>query len=95
MVVHRSKIAARVLLLVLLFAVQALCHAHAIEHQFEPGQDTCVICSFGGTLDNIAMSDAVAIDHPVQPSAAPGTCNQIHARNAVAQPGARGPPSGH
>ena len=52
MVARRSKLIVRALLLVLLFAVQALCHAHAIDHHFDGDSAACVVCSTSGNLDD-------------------------------------------
>ena len=65
MVKPRSQLVVRSLLLVLLFAVQALCHAHAIEHHFDGDSAACVICSTGGTLEDAVTGDGGQPPMPV------------------------------
>ena len=65
MVHRRSQLVVRSLLLVLLLAVQALCHAHAIDHHFDGDSAACVICSTGGTLEDAVAGNSGQPPNPV------------------------------
>ena len=65
------KIVTRALLLVLLFAMQGLCHAHAIDHHFDDDTSACVVCSLSGSLNDAIAADATTVTF-AQPAIAPG-----------------------
>jgi hypothetical protein len=65
MVERRFQLVVRSLLLVLLFALQALCHAHAIDHHFDGDTTDCVVCSTGGTLNDAVASEAGQPSGPI------------------------------
>jgi hypothetical protein len=93
MVKRRSQLIVRCLLLALLFAVQALCHAHAIDHHFEGDTTACVVCSTSGTLD-----DAIAGDAGQSAGQIPALVSFHHGdvskpAGFTARPRARAPPS--
>ena len=94
MVAYRSKLVVRALLLVLLFAVQALCHAHAIDHHFDGDNNAaCVVCSTSGNLDDAVAGDAgpSSAPDPAHVPVPPGSIPKP--AGFTARPCARAPPS--
>lgn len=93
MFARRSRFVVRALLLVLLLAVQALCHAHAIDHHFDGDSAACVVCSTSGNLEDAVAGDAgpsFAPD-PAQAPVPPGSIPEP--AGFTARPCARAPPS--
>ena len=93
MVERRFQLVVRSLLLVLLFALQALCHAHAIDHHFDGDTTDCVVCSTGGTLIDAVASEAGQPSGPI-----PALISFHHGglpkpAGFTARPSARAPPS--
>lgn len=56
----RSLTALRALLLILLLAVQAIGHAHQVDHFVNGDSGPCAICSVGGSLEHATVDTAAA-----------------------------------
>ncbi len=82
----------KVLLLALLLAVQALGHAHAVDHVLEGDNGFCSICSVTGHGgDAIVDSDGVNVEVPLRHSVA--ACrNHAVPLSEDRLPSARAPP---
>jgi hypothetical protein len=93
MVKPRSQLVVRSLLLVLLFAVQVLCHAHAIEHHFDGDTTACVVCSTSGTLEDIVAGDTGQLSGPVPALVSPDHGTAPKPAGFTERPRARAPPS--
>ena len=93
MVKRRSQLVVRSLLLVLLLAVQALCHAHAIEHHFDGDTTACVVCSTSGTLEDAVAGDAGQLSGPVSALVSSHPGDVPKPAGFTARPCARAPPS--
>lgn len=66
-VTNRNFTPLKALLLVLLLAVQALGHAHAVDHVLDGDNGFCSICSVTGHGgDAIVDSDGADVDIPLQ-----------------------------
>ena len=81
----------KILLLALLLAVQALGHAHAVEHEFEGDNGNCSICSVAG--HGAAIVDTGEADNDVPLQRATPAC-RTHAVPLAEnlRPSARAPP---
>jgi hypothetical protein len=93
MVKRRSQLLVRSLLLVLLFAVQALCHAHAIDHHFHGDTTACVVCSTGGALEDAVAGDAGQASAPLPALVSFDRGGVPKPAGHTARPRARAPPS--
>jgi hypothetical protein len=89
---RRSKLAIRTLLLVLLFAMQALCHAHAIDHHFDGDASACAVCSLSGSLHDAVAADAGTASTPDTVFILIRQCNTSQPSGTTARPCARAPP---
>jgi hypothetical protein len=93
MINRRSQLVLRSLLLVLLFAVQALCHAHAIDHHFDGDTTACVVCSAGGTLNDAVVGEAGQPSGPLPEIVSFHRSGAPKPAGFTAHPSARAPPS--
>ena len=90
---ERKITAFRILLLTLLLAVQALGHAHAIEHELDGDNALCSVCSVtghgkGAIVDSCDTAEALSLPQP-----APAFIERTFSVFQALRPAARAPPS--
>ena len=86
------KTALRTLLLILLLAVQGLCHAHQVEHVLDGDGGFCSICSVsGGDETAVVETGETTIAGPL-PQIAPINAGRVQESGAEYLPDARAPP---
>jgi hypothetical protein len=90
---NRNKsISLRILLLTLFLAVQALGHAHTVDHVLDNDQNLCSICSVSGHSD-AAVINSCESDVAELPHAAIADCHHpAVSRDGICLPDARAPP---
>ncbi|MEE4217433.1 MAG: hypothetical protein V2I48_07490 [Xanthomonadales bacterium] len=88
----RSKAILKAVLLVLLFTVQALSHAHSVDHVLDGNSGFCSICSVTGHGgDAIVDSDGAEVEIPLQRTV-PACRNHTIPFAEDRRPSARAPP---
>ena len=87
-----SKTLFQVALLVLLFTMQGLCHAHQIDHLIAGDSTPCSVCSAGNQLEYAAIHTAPALPEEAPVFARPVFHDTLTTTPARSVRHARAPP---
>lgn len=87
-----SKTALRTLLLILLLAVQGLCHAHQVEHVLDGDGGFCGICSVTGHDETVIVETSQSAITDALPQAVPAHTGRAFTGVQNHLPDTRAPP---